>query len=242
MASPTPRREWFSALLAYGGGLGLLMLWRSAWMLMAWRLSGLHLDLASFQARRAALEAWVAAAPLAHALVFALVYALVCALCLPGTLTLVVVAGALFGWWQGALLALPAGALGSLAAFYGSRRLMGPWVRRSFPEVVAQVDAGLARGGDWFVLTVRLLPVSSFSLVNLSLGLSRLSAARFVGLSLLGLLPGSLAYAWAGRDLDRVHGMRDLLSPELWSALLGLALLPVLVKMALAAVERFRAT
>jgi uncharacterized membrane protein YdjX (TVP38/TMEM64 family) len=238
MASPLPRHEWLSALLVFAGGLGLLMLWRSAWLLLAWRLSGLHLDLASFQARRAALEAWVAAAPLAHALVFALIYGLVCAFCLPGTLTLVVVAGALFGWWRGALLVLPAAALGSLGAFYASRGLMGPWVRRSFPQVVAQVDAGLAQGGDWFVLTVRLLPISSFSLVNLSLGLSRLSAARFVGLSLLGLLPGSLAYAWAGQDLDRVHSMRDLLSPELWLALLALALLPGLLKLVLAALGR----
>jgi uncharacterized membrane protein YdjX (TVP38/TMEM64 family) len=202
-------------------------------MLLAWRLSGLHLDLESFHQRRAALEAWVAAAPAAHAALFFGFYAAVCALCLPGTLTLVVVAGALFGWWQGALLSLPAAVLGSLAAFSLSRSLAGPWFLRHFPDVARTVDEGLAQGGDWFVLTVRLLPVSSFSLVNLGLGVSGLGAARFVALSFLGLLPGTLAYAWAGQDLDRVHHVKDLLSPGLWLALSALALLPWVVRWAL---------
>jgi len=42
-----------------------------------------------------------------------------------------------------------------------------------------------------------------------------------------------LAYAWAGQDLDRVHHVKDLLSPGLWLALSALALLPWVVRWAL---------
>lgn len=229
MESPPREREWMAALAAMAGGAGALTLWRLAWVAAAWRWSGLRPDLASFAERREALQHWVSVAPWAHAGVFFCLYALVCAMCLPGTLTLVAVAGALFGWWRGALIALPAALLGCTGAFLLSRHLAGPWVRRAFPKVVEQVDRGLLRGGDWFVLTARMLPVSSFSLVNLGLGVTGVSPGRFVALSALGLLPGTLAYAWAGQNLGNLRGVGDLLSPELWLALLALALVPPLI-------------
>lgn len=232
--APSPlRRDWIAALAASAAGVGLLLLWRSAWMLLAWRVSGLHLDLASFTQHRAALEAWVQAAPGFPAAVFFCLYVAVCALCLPGTLTLVVVAGALFGGWWGALLALPAAVLGSLGAFHLSRGFLSGWVRRAFPDVVASVDRGLAREGDWFVLTVRLLPLSSFSLVNLGMGVSAIRPARFAGLSAVGLAPGFFAYAWTGQHLEQLHQVRDLLDPGLWFSLLALALLPLATRLAL---------
>jgi len=222
-----PGRFW--TLLA---GVGLLVAWRLAWAGLAWHLSGLQPSLDSFVSHRAELDAWAAEQGPLALLVFLAIYTLVCGLCLDGTATLVVVAGALFGLWKGLAICTLGSTLGGLAAFLFARRFLSSWIRASFPKAVQVVDQGLAKDGDAWVLSSRLIPMVSFSLVNLALGLSRLSTWRFVMWTALGLLPCNAAYAWAGVNLAKVEAPKDLLEPRILLALCVLGLLPLLARLA----------
>jgi uncharacterized membrane protein YdjX (TVP38/TMEM64 family) len=224
-----PPAKALSALL---GGVGVLLLWRLAWAFFLWRLSGLQPSLESFVVHRQELEAWTAAMPLQAWGAFFLGYTLVCALCLDGTATLVVVAGAIFGMWKGLLLCTLGSSLGALAAFLFAKRFLCDWMEAHFPKTVAMVDRGMEQDGDAWLLSARMIPMVSFSMVNLIMGITDIKTRRFVLLSTLGLLPCNAAYVWAGIHLGRVHASGDLLSPSLWASLCLLGLLPLLMRLA----------
>jgi len=237
--SPT-LRHWTDSALALGLGFGVLFLWRSLWTYAAWRLSGLEFTLESFQAHRAALEQWAQAAPLAHGALFCLGYLCINSFCMPGSSTLTIVAGALFGWRWGLLWSLTALTLGSGGAFLWSRWLLGPWVRRGFGEVMGLVARGMrSHGNEWF-LTARLFPVSSFTAVNLCMGLTSISLTRFLGLGALGLLPGTAASAYAGSHLGQAQHAVDLVRPEIVGSLVVLTALPWVLKWVLGRWEKTR--
>lgn len=225
-------KAWSEKLAGVLGGVGLLVLWRLAWFFLAWRLSGMHPSLDSFVEHRDELEAWKMQDPLMAWLAFLGCYTLICALCLDGTASLVVVAGALFGAWQGLAACTLGSSLGALAAFLFSRRFLRVWVQSHFQKAAAAAEAGVKKDGDAWLLSARLIPMVSFSGVNLAAGLTALSARRFLLISTLGLLPCNAAYVWAGMHLARIpiHKPGDLLSPELWALLCGLGLLPLLAK------------
>lgn len=229
METPAPiAAPAVKAVTALLGGIGLLVAWRLAWFVLVWRLSGLHPDLSSFVAHREEFEAWNAAQPWAAWTAFLVAYTFICALCLDGTATLVAVAGALFGGWKGLAACTLGSSLGSLAAFLFARRFLEGWLLRSFPKAMARMDRGLEADGDAWLLSARLIPMVSFSLVNLGMGVSTMKARRFVLLSTLGMLPCNAAYAWAGVHLAGIHASHDLLSPGMWAALCVLGLLPLL--------------
>ncbi|HTB23056.1 MAG TPA: VTT domain-containing protein [bacterium] len=223
-----PPAKALSALL---GGVGVLLAWRLAWVIFIWHLSGLRPSLESFVLHRQELENWNAAMPLQAWTAFLLGYTLVCALCLDGTATLVVVAGAIFGMGKGLALCTLGSSLGALAAFLFARRFLGAWTQSNFPKTVAFVDKGLKEDGDAWLLSARMIPMVSYSLVNLVMGLSDMSGGRFLLLSTLGLLPCNAAYVWAGVHLGRVHASGDLLSPSLWASLCILGVLPLLLRL-----------
>src|SRR5690606_5224774 len=90
--------------------------------------------------------------------------------------------------------------------------------------------AGIERDGWRYLLTLRLLPVFPFFLVNLLAGLIALPLRTFYWVSQLGMLPGTLVYVYAGTQLARIDSLADVLSPGLLSALVLLGLLPLLAK------------
>ncbi|HTA17492.1 MAG TPA: VTT domain-containing protein [bacterium] len=215
------------------GGATVLVAWRLGWAFLLWRLSGLHPNLDSFSSHRQDFEAWIAASPMTAWASFFLLYTLVCALCLDGTATLVVVAGALFGMWQGLALCTLGSTLGAWAAFAFARRFLGAWVQKHFHHVIKIVDHGLKRDGDVWLLSARMIPMVSYSLVNLILGVSDMKPRRFLLLSTLGLLPCNAAYIWAGIHLGQIHGSQDLMSPQLWASLCVVGILPLAFRLAL---------
>jgi uncharacterized membrane protein YdjX (TVP38/TMEM64 family) len=218
------RSPWFN-IAGLLGGTGLFLAWRFAWLGIAWKLLGLAPTLESFSAHRLWAENAVLVHPVVSLLIFAFAYFCVCALCLSGTVALVAVGGALFGFWTAFLVCSLAASIGALAAFRFSRRFLGSWMRRCFPKALTVADRGLEKDGEAWILACRLVPMMSFSLVNLALGLCSIRPAKFWFLSLIGLLPTMAAYAWAGMRISEMRDVGDLLSPGMWTALCVLGLL-----------------
>lgn len=106
--------------------------------------------------------------------------------------------GALFGLWAGAALSLAGALVGAIISF-GVGRLLG---RKSVDRLIhgrlARVDALLDDRGLSAVLVVRLVPLVPFTAINYASGLSGVRFRHYVLGSVLGMLPGSLAYAALG--------------------------------------------
>ncbi|HEY7809255.1 MAG TPA: FAD-dependent oxidoreductase [Allosphingosinicella sp.] len=193
---------------------------------------GRFLTLAELKARQADLAAYVQANPLQALAAFFLLYVAVTALSLPGAAILTLAAGAIFGLWQGTLVASLAATVGASFAFLSSRYLLRDWVKARFGARVAAVDRGVGQDGAFYLLTLRLIPVFPFFLINLAMGLTAMRLIPYALVSQIGMLPGTLVYVNAGTQLARVESTGDIFSPALLGSFLLLGLFPLLAKWA----------
>ena len=189
---------------------------------------GQYLSLASLKAQQASLNAEVVAHPWLAAGLFFLLYVAVTALSLPGAALMTLVAGALFGLLGGFVLVSFASTLGATLAMLISRFLLRDWVQTKFGQRLAGIDEGVAREGASYLFALRLVPVFPFFLINLAMGLTRLPARTFWWVSQLGMLPGTLVYVNAGRELGQLDSLAGIRSPGLIGAFVLLGLLPIL--------------
>jgi pyruvate/2-oxoglutarate dehydrogenase complex dihydrolipoamide dehydrogenase (E3) component/uncharacterized membrane protein YdjX (TVP38/TMEM64 family) len=228
MARPSKALLWAGAAL-----LALVALW-------AWRQYdlGALLTLDHLKASRDALQARVQAAPLATAALFFLVYVAAAALSIPGAVILTLAAGALFGLGWGLLLVSFASSLGALLAFLVARHLLREAIQARFGQRLAPLNEGVRKDGTFYLLTLRLVPVFPFWLINLLMGLTPMGAARFYAVSQVGMLAGTAVYVNAGTQLAAIQSPGDILSPGLLGSFVLLGLFPLLAKAGVGWLER----
>ncbi len=185
---------------------------------------GQLLTLDSLKASRDSLLAQYQQRPLATLAVFFVVYVVATALSFPGATIFTLAAGAMFGLWVGLLVVSFASSLGATLAFLASRYLLRDSVQSRFGKQLAPINEGVKRDGALYLLTLRLVPVFPFFMINLLMGLTPMAARRFYWVSQLGMLAGTAVYVNAGTQLAAIQSLRDVVSPGL---LLSFALLGV---------------
>lgn len=185
---------------------------------------GQLLTLDSLKASRDSLLAQYQASPWVTLAAFFTVYVVVTALSIPGATVLTLAAGAMFGLGVGLVLASFASSIGATLAFLVSRYLLRDSVQSRFGKQLAPINDGVKRDGALYLLTLRLVPVFPFFVINLLMGLTPMPARRFYWVSQLGMLAGTAVYVNAGTQLAAIQSLRDVVSPGL---LLSFALLGV---------------
>ena len=189
-----------------------------------------YLNLEALKAQQTALEAQVSAQPLFAAAVFFAAYVVATALSLPGAALLTLIGGALFGLGWGLLLVSFASTLGATLAMLISRFLLRDWVMRRFGRRFKAINKGVEREGAFYLFALRLVPIFPFFLINLAMGLTRLPARTFWWVSQLGMLPGTLVYVNAGRELGQLDSLGGILSPGLIGAFVLLGVFPLIAR------------
>ena len=185
----------------------------------AWRHYdiGQWLTLERLKGSRESLLALYQAKPFATAATFFAVYVAVAALSLPGAAILTLAAGAMFGFWVGLLVVSFASSIGALLAFLVARYLLRDGVQARFAKQLAPVNDGMKRDGAFYLLTLRLVPLFPFFVVNLLVALTPIAAGTFYIVSQIGMLLGTAVYVNAGTQLASIT--------SLFSILFGLAFL-----------------
>jgi pyruvate/2-oxoglutarate dehydrogenase complex dihydrolipoamide dehydrogenase (E3) component/uncharacterized membrane protein YdjX (TVP38/TMEM64 family) len=201
---------------------------------------GSYLTLATLKARQAQLGDFVDAHPVLAIGGFFLLYVAVTGLSLPGAAILTLAAGAIFGLWRGTVIVSFASTIGATLAFLSSRYLLRDWVKGKFGSRVEGVDAGIARDGAFYLLTLRLIPAFPFFLVNLAMGLTAMRALTFALVSQAGMLPGTAVFVNAGTQLARIESTSDIVSPALLGSFVLLGLFPLVAKFVIGAVRKRR--
>ncbi|HHA1269721.1 TPA: TVP38/TMEM64 family protein [Enterobacter mori] len=185
------------------------------------------LSLDVIKTHQQALLMQVEHAPLRSALTYFVIYVVVSALSIPGAAILTLLGGALFSLWEGVLLVSFASTLGATLAMLASRYLLRDGVQRRFTLQMKTVNAGMARDGAGYLFALRLMPMFPFFLVNLLMGLTRITVRRYWWVSQVAMLPATVVFLNAGRELGRVTSLRDILSPGLLFAFTLLGLFPL---------------
>jgi uncharacterized membrane protein YdjX (TVP38/TMEM64 family) len=164
---------------------------------------------------------------------FILTYVAQTAFSLPGATLMTLTGGFLFGSLWAALYVNIGATTGATLAFLAARYLFSGWVEQRFGNRLAAFQEGFRQNAFNYLLTLRLIPMFPFFLVNLLSGLTRVNAGTYVAATALGIIPGSLAYTFAGRQLSTINSLAELASPRLLLAftVLGLLfLMPVLYR------------
>ncbi|MGL5525211.1 MAG: FAD-dependent oxidoreductase [Aeromonas veronii] len=191
---------------------------------------GRYVTLDALQAQQAAVAQWVDSHFVSASLLFVLIYVLSTALSLPGASLLTLGGSAVFGVAWGLLLVSFASTLGATLAFLSARFLLRDWVTARFGDKLATFQSGMAKEGAFYLLSLRLIPIFPFFLVNLLMGLTPIRVSTYYWVSQLGMLPGTFVYVLAGSELGQLTSTGNILSPGLMVALTLLGLMPWLVK------------
>ncbi|MDO9315874.1 MAG: FAD-dependent oxidoreductase, partial [Burkholderiaceae bacterium] len=199
---------------------------------------GSLLTLDALKGSRDALAAQFRQSPAAFAGGFFALYVAVAALSLPGAAVMTLAAGAIFGLGPGLLLVSFASSIGATLAFLTARYLLRDTVQARFGARLGPINEGMRHDGAWYLLTLRLVPVFPFFLVNLLVGLTPIAATRFYWVSQLGMLAGTAVYVNAGTQLAGISQLTDVLSPPLLLSFALLGVFPLIAKAAIGALQR----
>ena len=161
------------------------------------------------------------------------IYSLQTALSLPGAAILTLTGGLLFGTLLGTLYVNIAATVGATLAFLAARYLFRGWVEKKFGDRLIPLQEGFSKNAFSYLLTLRLVPLFPFVLVNLLSGLTRVRVETYVFATALGILPGSFVYANAGQQLGMINSLGEIISVEVLGAfalLAVFALVPIFYK------------
>ena len=199
---------------------------------------GRYVTLASLKAHKDVLQHYTHAHHLATVVLYIGIYCLQTAFSLPGAAILTLAGGFLFGTLVGALYVNIGATSGATLAFLAARYLLRETVERKFGKRLDSIQKGFAKNAFNYLLTLRLIPLFPFFLVNSASGLTRIRLGTYVLATAIGILPGSLVYSNAGKQLGAIDSLGDIASSQVLGAfvLLGiLALVP-------AVYQKFRKT
>lgn len=199
-------------------------------------------DYVSFETlrqNRAALLAWVEQAGMAAVLLFSLLYALTIAFSLPVGALMTIVGGFLFGPVTGTLAAVAGATVGATAVFVAARTAFGSVLRSRAGNAVERMARGFEDDAFSYLLTLRLIPIFPFWLVNIAPAFTRIRLRTYVFATAIGIVPGTLVYILVGSGLGAVFAAGEspdlgiVFEPAILLPILGLAalsLLPVVYK------------
>jgi uncharacterized membrane protein YdjX (TVP38/TMEM64 family) len=187
------------------------------------------LTLESIKANRDILITYVGNHLILSVLAFSIIYILATSLSVPGAALLSLTGGLLFPFPLSGIVVLTSATIGAFINFLVSRYLLKDFIKRKFEKPMAKINKELEKNGNNYLLTLRLIPLFPFFLINLAMGLTDMPAIKFMVISYIGMAPGSLVYVYAGRNLATIEQTKDIFSPSVIIAftLLGLfSLLP----------------
>lgn len=161
---------------------------------------------------------------------YMLIYIAVTALSLPGAVVMTLAGGALFGLWTGTLIVSFASTIGATLACFVSRFILRDWVQGKFGDKLSVINEGIAKEGAFYLFTLRLIPIFPFFMINLVMGLTKMSLRTFYWVSQLGMLAGTMVYVNAGKELGKIDSLKGILSPGLIISFALLGIFPIAAK------------
>ncbi|MCP3967585.1 MAG: TVP38/TMEM64 family protein [Lentisphaerae bacterium] len=167
-------------------------------------------------------------------LIYVGVYILVAAFSIPGATVMTLLGGFLFGVVLGTSWVVIGATIGATITFLAVQTAVGGFLQNKAGSTVQKMQEGFKRNEFSYLLFLRLLPIFPFFIINIAAGVLGVSLRTFFFGTLLGIIPGSFAYAWVGSGLgyalskgERIN-MGIIFEPQVLLPILVLAALSVI--------------
>ncbi len=193
-----------------------------------------YLKLDALRTHEAGLRALVDGnLPLALA-AFMIVYALATAVSLPGALILTLTGGYLFGTWLGGAATVIGATVGAVLVFYAVSTSLGQALRHRAEASGGRLKAvsdGIRAGAFGYILTLRLIPIAPFWLVNVAAALANAPLRAYALATFIGIMPATFIYSGVGEGIGEVLRRGEtpdlgiIFNPKVMLPLLALGLL-----------------
>jgi len=193
-----------------------------------------YLTFDALKENRAWLLEQVEQSALLAALVYMGIYIAVVAFSLPGGAVMTITGGFLFGQWLGTGYVVVAATIGATILFIAAKTALGDLLRAKAGPFLQKMEAGFREDALSYLLVLRLIPLFPFFIVNLVPAFLGVSLRVFVIATFGGIIPGSFVYATVGAGLGSIFdaggefSASGILTPEIITALVGLAVLALL--------------
>ncbi|ELI0634885.1 TVP38/TMEM64 family protein [Vibrio harveyi] len=191
---------------------------------------GQYLTLENAKAQQEALNTFISENFVFAAATYFFAYIAITAFSIPGAAVVTLLGAALFGFWTSLLLVSFASTIGATIAFLSSRYLLREWVQSKFGNKLGAINQGVEKDGAFYLFSLRLIPVFPFFLINLLMGLTPMTIARFYLTSQIGMLPGTAVYLNAGTQLATIDSLSGIVSPTVLASFALLGLFPIIAK------------
>ena len=162
--------------------------------------------------------------------IYMITYILMAALSLPGAAVMTLAGASIFGFWVGLVVISFASTIGATFAFMASRFIFKDFVEKKFDNTFSKINEGIQKDGIFYLLTLRLIPIFPFFVINLVMGLTSIRTATYYIVSQIGMLPGTAVYVNAGTHLGELSSTKGILSPSLIMSLILLGIFPWIAK------------
>ena len=197
-------------------------------LVSAWRLEDV-LTLQSLKASYQILNEYKDSNTVLFAAAYFVLYVFSVAFSVPGAAILTLAGGALFGLVKGTILVSFASSIGALLAFFASRYFLRSFVISKFSNQYRKIKANFSANESRYLLSLRLVPVFPFFLINIIMGLLPIGWKRFYMVSQLGMLPGTIVYINAGSKLSNLESIDQILTPPILISLVLVAIFPYIM-------------
>ena len=160
-------------------------------------------------------------------LAYILFYIVIVAVSFPAAAILTMLGGFIFGILPTIGYVNIGATIGAIVAFLVSRYLVGTYFQVRYKHRLNSFNNEINSNGHNYLLTLRLIPIFPFFLINIFSGLTHIPLYTFVWTTALGIIPGTFIFAFAGNQLDSIESSKDILSFNIMLVFLALALLAI---------------
>lgn len=169
-------------------------------------------SLADIQAHKQAIQLLIASHYLFSVSVFFLLCVIFINSPLPLAAMLKILAGYCFGFYVGAAYNVAATVLACLVGFGLSRYAFRRRFEQLFYARLEAVEQDIEHNGLYYFLSLRVVMVVPYFLINIIAGLSRLSFRDYLLSTVIGVIPASIIYANGGQQLEQISSPGELLN------------------------------
>jgi uncharacterized membrane protein YdjX (TVP38/TMEM64 family) len=143
--------------------------------------------------------------------VYVLLFAVGPSFLVPGAV-MTIAGGLAFGALWGSIWSMIGAYLGALVAFGAGRFLGRSFVERIISEKLHALSEKLTRNGFYVILYLRLVPIIPYNALNLLAGASPIGFRDYFWASIIGMIPGTILFAFLGDALWHPRSPRFLIA------------------------------
>jgi uncharacterized membrane protein YdjX (TVP38/TMEM64 family) len=190
-----------------------------------------HISFQSIKENRELLLNLVSQNPVYAALIFIFVYAILTAISAPGAALITITGGFMFGMFWGVLYTVIGATIGATTIFWAAKTALHAFLYKKVVHKLPKFASGLEKNAINYLLFLRLVPLFPFWVVNIVPAFFNVKISTFCWTTLLGILPGTIAYTWLGSglgaifDANQTPNLNIIFTPNILVPSLALALL-----------------